>query len=155
LESTYNVSLLNPIKLREKIMKKILIATSFLLAATVAQAGHHEMDEMNSHEGHLHETMVDGKEIVVDPQRFDIFVTGLDNSQIALVSVQGMVCDFCARGIEKTFSKDKSVSKIDVDLASGKVLLAYPAGVKIDLVDIKKKILNNGLNVTDIQVMGN
>tara|TARA_B110000091_G_C13568072_1_gene371331 strand:- start:58 stop:468 length:411 start_codon:yes stop_codon:yes gene_type:complete len=136
-------------------MKKILIATSFLLAATVAQAGHHEMDEMNSHEGHLHETMVDGKEIVVDPQRFDIFVTGLDNSQIALVSVQGMVCDFCARGIEKTFSKDKSVSKIDVDLASGKVLLAYPAGVKIDLVDIKKKILNNGLNVTDIQVMGN
>jgi hypothetical protein len=136
-------------------MKKILIATSFLLATAVAQAGHHEMDEMHSHEGHLHETMVDGKEIVVDPQRFDIFVTGLDNSQIALVSVQGMVCDFCARGIEKTFSKDKLVSKIDVDLASGKVLLAYPAGVKIDLADIKKKILNNGLNVTDIQVMGN
>lgn len=136
-------------------MKKILIATSFILVVTVAQAGHHEMGEMHSHEGHLHETMVDGKEIVVDPQRFDIFVTGLDKSQIALVSVQGMVCDFCARGIEKTFSKDKSVSKIDVDLASGKVLLAYPAGVKIDLADIKKKILNNGLNTTDIQVMEN
>ena len=29
------------------------------------------------------------------------------------------------------------------------------AGVKIDLADIKKKILNNGLNATDIQVMGN
>jgi hypothetical protein len=155
LEGTSNVSLLNPIKLREKIMKKILITTSFLLVATVAQTGHHEMGEMHSHEGHLHETMVDGKEIVVDPQRFDKFVTGLDNSQIALVSVQGMVCDFCARGIEKTFSKDKSVSKIDVDLASGKVLLAYPSGVKIDLAYIKKKILNNGLNATDIQVMEN
>jgi hypothetical protein len=136
-------------------MKKILIATSFLLATTVAQAGHHEMGEMHSHEGHLHETMVDGKEIVVDPQRFDLFVTGLDKSQIALVSVQGMVCDFCARGIEKTFGKDKTVSKIDVDLASGKVLLAYPIGVEIDQAGIKKKILNNGLNTTDIQVMRN
>ena len=136
-------------------MKNILIAASFLLATTVTQAGHHEMDNMHSHEGHLHETMVDGKEIVVDPQRFDIFVTDLDNNQIALVSVQGMVCDFCARGIEKTFGKDKSVSKIDVDLASGKVLLAYPAGINIDIADIKEKILNNGLNTTDIQILGN
>lgn len=155
MDSSSNVSLLNPIKLREKIMKKILIATSFFLATAVAQAGHHEMDNMHSHEGHLHETMVDGEKIVVDPQRFDIFVTDLDNSQIALVSVQGMVCDFCARGIEKTFGKDKSVSKIDVDLASGKVLLAYPADVEIDLADIKKKILNNGLNATNIQILAN
>ena len=79
---------------------------------------------------------------------------GIDNNTIVVVSVQGMVCDFCARGIEKTFSKDKRVSKIDVDLASGKVLLAFSEANEIDSADIRKKILNNGLNTTDIQIVG-
>ncbi|HIG67484.1 MAG TPA: heavy-metal-associated domain-containing protein [Porticoccaceae bacterium] len=135
-------------------MKKLLLL-SLLLSSAAVHAGQHDMENMHSHEGHLHEAMIDGKEIVVDPKRFDIFVEDLKNNQIALVSVQGMVCDFCARGIEKTFGKDKSVIKVDVDLASGKVLLAYRATFKINLDDIKKKILDNGLNTTDIQIMGN
>ena len=101
----------------------------------------------------MHEQMVEGKSLAVDPQRFDNFVATLENSKIAAISVQGMVCDFCARGIEKTFGKDTSVSKIDVDLASGKVLLAYPASAEINRADIAQKILNNGLNTTDIQVL--
>ena len=44
----------------------------------------------------------------------------LKDSQIAVVNVKGMVCDFCARGIEKTFKKDTNVKKIDVDLAKEK-----------------------------------
>ena len=78
----------------------------------------------------------------------------IDNHVVAVVSVQGMVCDFCARGIEKTFGKDKRVSKIDVDLASGKVLLAFSMAVDVNEADITQKILNNGLNTTDIQVVG-
>ena len=63
----------------------------------------------HSHEGHLHETLVDGKELEVDPERFDKFIEGLADTQIAVVSVNGMVCDFCARGIEKTFKKTHAV----------------------------------------------
>ena len=64
-----------------------------------------------------------------------------------------MVCDFCARGIEKTFKKDKSVQKIDVDLSRGKVLVLYSLSAKIEFEDIKQKILSNGQNATDLQVI--
>jgi len=64
-----------------------------------------------------------------------------------------MVCDFCARGIERTFKKDKSVQKIDVDLSRGKVLVMYTQSANIDFEDIKQKILSNGQNATDLQII--
>ena len=134
-------------------MKKLLLAI-LLLTATASQAAEHEMEHMHSHEGHVHGTMVDGQTLSVDAERFDNFVNAVPSDQIVVISVQGMVCDFCARGIEKTFGKDNTVTKIDVDLASGKVLLAYSQAVKIDRTVIEKNILNNGLNVTAIQVIG-
>lgn len=134
-------------------MKKLLLAI-LLLTATASQAAEHEMEHMHSHEGHVHDTMVDGQTLSVDAERFDNFVNAVPSDQIVVISVQGMVCDFCARGIEKTFDKDNTVTKIDVDLASGKVLLAYSQAVKIDRTVIEKNILNNGLNATAIQVIG-
>jgi copper chaperone CopZ len=107
----------------------------------------------HSHEGHLHDTMVDGKNLNVDPDRFDKFMEELTDVNIAIVSVKGMVCDFCARGIEKTFLKDKSVKKIDVDLANGKVVIAYLKSKNINSDEIEKKILSNGQNMSDLQVL--
>ena len=57
-------------------------------------------------------------------------------------------------GIEKTFGKDSAVTKIDVDLASGKVLLAYAPETEINRAGIEQNILNNGLNTTAIQLVG-
>ena len=131
-------------------MKKLLflsIFTSIIWAENPHEHMHH------SHEGHLHEQLVDGKKLEVDPIRFDKFVMGLKNSQIAVVNVQGMVCDFCARGIEKTFKKDKNVKKIDVDLSKGKVLIAYNNNQEIKFDDIKEKILINGQNAIDMTVL--
>ena len=85
--------------------------------------------------------------------RFDKFTQDLSDCKIAVVSVMGMVCDFCARGIEKTFKKDKSVLKIDVDLGQGKVVIAYEKSKEIDFDKIKNKILINGQNATKIQVL--
>ncbi len=137
-------------------MKNVLLLGLLLFSATIyaEHHGQHGMENMHSHEGHLHNEMVNGKTLEVDAQRFDKFMVDIDNHVVAVVSVQGMVCDFCARGIEKTFGKDKRVSKIDVDLASGKVLLAFSMAVDVDEADITQKILNNGLNTTDIQVVG-
>ena len=72
---------------------------------------------------------------------------------IAVVSVIGMVCDFCARGIEKTFKRDKSVKRVDVDLSRGKVLVAYNNRKVIDFEEIKLKIVSNGQNATDLQIL--
>jgi hypothetical protein len=64
-----------------------------------------------------------------------------------------MVCDFCARGIEKAFLKDSNVNKIDVDLDSGKVIIAYVKSKEIDPDVIKKMILMNGQNMTNLQII--
>ena len=131
-------------------MKKVLLLTIFT-SITWAENPHDHMH--HSHEGHLHEQLVDGKKLEVDPMRFDKFVMGLKDSQIAVVNVQGMVCDFCARGIEKTFKKDKNVKKIDVDLSKGKVLIAYNNSQEIKFDDIKEKILINGQNAIDMTII--
>ena len=131
-------------------MKKILL----LLVFTSMTWGEPPHDHMHhSHEGHLHEELVDGKKLEVDPERFDKFIMDLNDSQIAVVNVKGMVCDFCARGIEKTFKKDTNVKKIDVDLSKGKVLIAYNVAYEIIFDDIKEKILINGQNAIDMQVI--
>ena len=131
-------------------MKKLLflgIFTSIIWAENPHEHIHH------SHEGHLHEQLVDGKKLDVDPVRFDKFKMGLENAQIAVVNVKGMVCDFCARGIEKTFKKDKNIKKIDVDLSRGKVLIAYNNSQKVKFDDIKEKILINGQNAIDMTIL--
>ena len=107
----------------------------------------------HSHKDHASERMIDGKDLQVDPDRFNKFTRNLSSCNIAVVSVTGMVCDFCARGIEKTFKKDKSVLAIDVDLAKGKVLVAYEKSREIDFDEIKNKILINGQNATDLEIL--
>nr|GIR51303.1 MAG: hypothetical protein CM15mP61_00120 [Gammaproteobacteria bacterium] len=125
----------------------------FLVSTFVNAQDNHDHHDHHSHEGHLHEQMVDGEKIEVDVERFDKFVEGLKDKQIAVVSVKGMVCDFCAQGIEKTFKKDKTVAKIDVDLNKGKVFIAYQMNTKIDFEKIKKMIVSNGQNATKLQVL--
>lgn len=131
-------------------MKKLCLLSIFTLIAWAENPHDHNH---HSHEGHLHEQLVDGKKLEVDPIRFDNFVMGLEDSQIAVVNVKGMVCDFCARGIEKTFKKDTNVKKIDVDLSKGKVLIAYNNNKKINFDEIKEKILINGQNAIDMAIL--
>ena len=101
----------------------------------------------------MHKEFVKGEEFDINFDRFDSFASGLKQVQIAIVNVNGMVCDFCARGIEKSFSKDMNLKKIDVDLSKGKVLLAYDIEKKISFDEIKKLIVENGQNATGIKII--
>ena len=123
-----------------------LIYCAFAVMVTYAESS-------DQHNGHIHETLVDGEKLEVDPEQFDNFVEGLPQSQIAIVSVKGMVCDFCARGIEKTFRKDKTIQKINVDLSRGKVILAYSMDKEIVREEISHNILINGQNMTGLKVI--
>jgi hypothetical protein len=102
---------------------------------------------------HLHEVFVDGERLQLDSNRFDRFVKGLSNCQIAVVSVMGMVCDFCARGIEKSFKRDPEVIGLDVDLSNGKIFIAFSPEAHIDFDEIKERILVNGQNATSMHVL--
>ena len=50
-------------------------------------------------------------------------------------------------------SEDINVKKIDVDLSKGKVLIAFNNAHTINFDDIKEKILINGQNATDMEVI--
>lgn len=141
---TFNVQILG------ENMKKLFLLIGFS-SMIWADNPHDHMD--HSHQGHQHNELVDGTNLEVDFERYNKFVADLKDSQIAVVNVQGMVCDFCARGIEKTFEKDINVKKIDVDLSKGKVLIAFNNAHTINFDEIKEKILINGQNATDMEVI--
>ena len=113
----------------------------------------HDSQEHRGHAVHQNDIYVDGKKFKLDKERFDEFKKTLKNVQVAIINVQGMVCDFCARGIEKAFLKDTKVKKIDVDLENGKVVIAFSLNKKIEFKEIKEKILMNGQNATDYKLM--
>ena len=66
------------------------------------------------------------------------------------VQVNGLVCDFCARALEKVVGKRKDVAGIDVDLDNGKVGIAMQPGKTLDDATVKKLITNSGYNVVAI-----
>ena len=134
----------------------ILILPSLAFAAGDMQGEQASHDAHHGHTGHadhIPTEYVDGTQAELNDERFKKFVSDLSGNQIAVVSVSGMVCDFCARGIEKTFQKDAGFKKIDVDLETGKVLLAFAEDKQIVNEDIEQKILANGQTVTAIQIM--
>jgi copper chaperone CopZ len=77
----------------------------------------------------------------------------LSQAKIIVVSVNGMVCDFCARGIEKIFKRDADLIKINVDLNIGKVLIAYKQTKEIDEKEIRMAIQNSGQEVVKIDIL--
>lgn len=67
------------------------------------------------------------------------------------VGVQGMVCSFCAQGIEKKFKADPAVASVKVDLDKKLVLLTTKEGKTISDESIRKKITDAGFNVTSVE----
>ena len=67
------------------------------------------------------------------------------------VKVSGLVCDFCARSLEKIFLKRGDVAEINVDLGKGSVMVAMKSGLNIDDATITKLITDSGYSVSAIQ----
>ena len=128
-------------------MYKFLIITTLLISNNL-----YAMDKMHDHnlKEHDHDshTAVDGSKTKLDGAMYNKFVSNLDSSQVVIVDVNGMVCDFCARGIEKTFYDDNLVKKVLVSLETGKVLIAYDNAKKVDFGEIKNIFLSNGQSAT-------
>ena len=65
-------------------------------------------------------------------------------------TVNGMVCGFCATGIEKTFRAQPEVKSVDVDLENKLVTIHTREGQTINDSKIKKLLGNAGYSVTGI-----
>ena len=67
------------------------------------------------------------------------------------VGVKGMVCSFCAQGIEKKFKGEEAVSKIDVKLEQHLVTLSIRDGKSIAYAQIQKLLQDAGYTVDTIE----
>lgn len=66
------------------------------------------------------------------------------------VKVSGMVCSMCAQGIQKKFSNEKAVKKLEVNLDSKVVKIETHDGQDVSDATITKLITEAGYNVAEI-----
>lgn len=65
--------------------------------------------------------------------------------------VNGLVCDFCARALEKIFGKQDAVESIDVDLDTKVITIFFNEGQSLDDKTITELITDSGYNVREIR----
>lgn len=122
-------------------MKTLFSTLSIItfLAIAPAYGGHHDHSSMD-HTGHTNaKPSSDAKELDADCE------------DIISVKVDGLVCDFCARALEKVFGKRDDVKGIEVDLDSGNVVVAMKPGQTIDNDTLTQLITDSGYNVRKIE----
>jgi len=74
-----------------------------------------------------------------------------EKNQIILINVKGMVCSFCAQGIEKKFKSHTAIKNVNVNLEKSKVRLVIKPNKRIDDNKIKDIIVNAGYNIDKIE----
>jgi len=67
------------------------------------------------------------------------------------MTINGLVCGFCAQGIEKTLRKNPSTADVLVSLENRLVAVATKEGADIPDGDLKKALTNAGYDVKAIQ----
>lgn len=73
------------------------------------------------------------------------------SAETILAKVNGLVCAFCATGIEKTFKAEPAVETVHVDLESKLVTINTKADQKMDDATITKLITDAGYTVVGIE----
>ncbi len=68
-----------------------------------------------------------------------------------MVKVNGLVCDFCARALEKVFGEKNEVEKINVNLDKGEIAITLKPGQTLDEAIIKKLVEDAGYTPTDVK----
>lgn len=78
-------------------------------------------------------------------------LAGAAHAETIKASVNGLVCSFCATGIEKTFNAQAEVEKVHVDLDNKLVTINIKSNQKMDDATVTKLITDAGYTVTDIK----
>ena len=72
-------------------------------------------------------------------------------NEVLNISVNGLVCDFCARSIEKLFSKKESVKSINVNLEEMLITINLKKGKILNDVIIRQVIRDSGYDIKEIK----
>lgn len=80
-----------------------------------------------------------------------MLVSQAASAETILARVNGLVCAFCATGIEKTFKAESAVDNVYVDLESKLVTINTKANQNMDDATITKLITDAGYTVVGIE----
>lgn len=72
-------------------------------------------------------------------------------AETIIATINGLVCSFCATGIEKTFKAQPSVDNVKVDLETKFVTVNTKPNLSIDDATITKLITDAGYSVVGIE----
>ncbi|HMG04026.1 MAG TPA: heavy metal-associated domain-containing protein [Chthoniobacterales bacterium] len=79
-----------------------------------------------------------------------IALSGSILAETITTTVNGMVCAFCATGIEKTFRKQPEVATVKVDLPKKRVVLTTKPGKTLSDAKIKEVVTYSGYSMGKI-----
>ena len=79
-----------------------------------------------------------------------IGLTTIVSAETIHTTVNGMVCAFCATGIEKTFRKQPEVESVKVDLPSKQVTIKTKPGTTLSDAKIKEVVTYSGYTMGKI-----
>lgn len=77
-------------------------------------------------------------------------LTAAVSAETIRTTVNGMVCAFCATGIEKTFRKQPEVASVQVDLSKKSVTITTKPGTTLSDGKIKEVITYSGYTMGKI-----
>jgi len=77
-------------------------------------------------------------------------LTTIVSAETIHTTVNGMVCAFCATGIEKTFRKQPEVESVKVDLPSKQVTIETKPGKTLSDAKIKEVVTYSGYTMGKI-----
>ncbi len=74
-----------------------------------------------------------------------------DKKDDIVITVEGMVCDFCAQSLKKVFNKEDSVNDIAVNLDDQTVIVDTKDNAELSDTKIKELIEWSGYDLVDIK----
>lgn len=80
-----------------------------------------------------------------------LFAPSAFAGEIVKVNVNGMVCDFCARAIEKVFTKQDAVESVNVDLSAKQITVTMKDAQTLNDEIITRLVMDSGYAVVSIE----
>ncbi len=121
------------------------LAAALTFASPVMAQEHsedHQHDHQHGHSGHDHDHDV--------PVNADIQAALAEGGSLVTVDVLGVVCDFCATAMSKTFGRREEVAAVYVDLDTKVLSLVLNNGSVMDDATIEDLVKKAGYKTSAI-----
>ncbi|MEO1575618.1 MAG: heavy-metal-associated domain-containing protein [Pseudomonadota bacterium] len=108
----------------------------------------HSMDHDMNHEAHM--ASPQGNAVML--KQTDAIAAALSaGGEPIVVDVLGVVCDFCAKAMNKTFGKREEVAAVHVDLDEKSLSLVLEDGASLDDEEITRLVKRAGYRLSSIR----